>query len=424
MVHARMIRPPVAGATPVKVDESSIKDIPGASVVRENGFLAVVADKEWDAIKASQTLKVEWSDADAAVPRRRRRSTTTSARRRCASARTSKPVGNVDEAFKTAARVIEAEYEWPFQSHACMGPACARGRDQGRPGHGAGPARRSRTSCATASPRTLGMPADKVRRHLGGRPRLLRPQRRRRLRAWTPPCSPRRPASRCALQYTREQGTGWDPKGPASIHQARAAIDASGNVIAYEFLSKGFSRIDVQTNGSKPRGHARRPFPRRRAEARTTTSACRRNPTSSPTSARPGRPSRRCSTAPRRCAARTCAIRSGRRSTSPASPSWTRWRQRSSVDPVEFRLRHVKNPRDIAVIKAAAEKSGWQTRPSPRKDQTGNTVTRPRHRLCAAQRHPLSRSSPRSTSTAAPARSGRASSPSRTTAARSSTRTA
>ena len=40
MVHGRMIRPPVAGAVPVKVDESSIKDIPGARVVRENNFLA------------------------------------------------------------------------------------------------------------------------------------------------------------------------------------------------------------------------------------------------------------------------------------------------------------------------------------------------------------------------------------------------
>ena len=54
------------------------------------------------------------------------------------------------------------------------------------------------------------------------------------------------------LQYMREQGTGWDPKGPASIHRARAAIDAQGNVIAYEFISKGFSRVDVNTNGSKP----------------------------------------------------------------------------------------------------------------------------------------------------------------------------
>src|SRR5262249_3482867 len=46
-----------------------------------------------------------------------------------------------------------------------------------------------------------------------------------------------------------------------------------------------------------------------------------------------------------------------------------------SVDPVEFRLRHVKDPRDIAGIKAAAEKAGWQPRPSPRRDQTGNKVS-------------------------------------------------
>ncbi len=44
------------------------------------------------------------------------------------------------------------------------------------------------------------------------------------------------------------------------------------------------------------------------------------------------------------------------------------------LDPIEFRLRHIKDPRDIALIKAAAEKAGWQTRPSPRRDQTGNKV--------------------------------------------------
>jgi CO/xanthine dehydrogenase Mo-binding subunit len=45
------------------------------------------------------------------------------------------------------------------------------------------------------------------------------------------------------------------------------------------------------------------------------------------------------------------------------------------VDPVEFRLRHIKDARDIAVVKAAAEKSGWISRPSPRKDQTGDKVS-------------------------------------------------
>src|SRR3954467_8137605 len=62
MVHGRMIRPPVAGAVPVKVDEASIGEIPGAKAVWEKGFLGVVADREWDAIRAAEKLKVEWSN--------------------------------------------------------------------------------------------------------------------------------------------------------------------------------------------------------------------------------------------------------------------------------------------------------------------------------------------------------------------------
>src|SRR5262249_14217555 len=55
------------------------------------------------------------------------------------------------------------------------------------------------------------------------------------------------------VQYTREQATGWDPKGPASIHRARAAIDASGTVVADESTSRGFARIDVTPNGGPPK---------------------------------------------------------------------------------------------------------------------------------------------------------------------------
>ncbi len=68
MVHGRMIRPAVAGSVPVKVDEASIKDIPGAKVVWDKGFLGVVADKEWDAIQAAQKLKVEWSQVESPFP--------------------------------------------------------------------------------------------------------------------------------------------------------------------------------------------------------------------------------------------------------------------------------------------------------------------------------------------------------------------
>jgi nicotinate dehydrogenase subunit B len=48
------------------------------------------------------------------------------------------------------------------------------------------------------------------------------------------------------------RGPGWGPKGPASIHRARAALDNDGAVIAYVFESKGFSRIDIDTNESDP----------------------------------------------------------------------------------------------------------------------------------------------------------------------------
>ena len=54
------------------------------------------------------------------------------------------------------------------------------------------------------------------------------------------------------VQYTREQGTAWDPKDPASIHKVRAAIDPDGKVVAYDFASKAFTRLDVASNESHP----------------------------------------------------------------------------------------------------------------------------------------------------------------------------
>src|SRR5256712_8096863 len=125
MLHARVIRPPSAGCGPVAIDESSIAEIPGARVVREKDLVAGVAAHEWAAVRAARVLKVTWAPPCAPFPEMTglydhiRQAKVTGAQ---------VPIkkGDVEEALKTASRVVEAEYEWPFQSHASIGPACAR----------------------------------------------------------------------------------------------------------------------------------------------------------------------------------------------------------------------------------------------------------------------------------------------------------
>jgi hypothetical protein len=172
----------------------------------------------------------------------------------------------------------------------------------------------------------------------------------------------------------REQGTGWDPKGPASIHRARAAIDAVGNVTAYEFLSKGFSRIDVNTNGGKA----------------VDTLAGHTLGVALQSGDGFGLPAESYEFANKRAAWETIAPLLDRASPlrsahlrDPVGPQ-IHFASESfideiaaavQIDPIELRLRHVKDPRDIAIIKAAAEKSGWQPRPSPRRDRRGNTAS-------------------------------------------------
>jgi len=372
MVHGRVIRPPIAGAAPVKVDESSIKDIPGAKAVLEKRFLGVVADSEWGAIQAARKLKVEWSSAKPPFPDQ----AALYDHIRAAPVRKreveGKEVGNVDDAFKTAARVIEAEYEWPFQSHSSMGPGCGVVAING-----------DQVTVWTGSPKPHFC-RDGVAAILG-----VSPDKVHGISMWGAGAYGRNDAGDACIeaavlaravgkpvrvQYMRDQGTGWDPKGPASIHRARAAIDSSGAVVAYEYTSKGFSRIDVDTNESHPWdtiGGQLLDVPLQSGDGF-------------------GVPAESYVFANKRTAWETIAPLLDRASPlrtahlrDPVGPQ-IHFASESfmdevaaalKLDPVEFRLRYVKDPRDIAVIKAAAEKAGWQTRPSPRRDQSGETLS-------------------------------------------------
>src|SRR6058998_2630548 len=372
MLHARVIRPPSAGCGPVAIDELSIADIPGARVVREKDIVAVVAEHEWDAVRAARALKVTWAPPCAPFPEM---ASLYDHIRQAKATGAQVPIkkGDVDDALKTASRVVEAEYEWPFQSHASMGPACAVADVR---------ADRATLWTGTQKPHYA---RDGVAKLLGLPPASVHA-------VWTPgPGSyGRNDAGDAAhdaallskltgkpvrVQYMRNDGTGWDPKGPAGVYRGRAGLDAQGNVVAYDFSAKGFTRQDVATNESDPKdtlagqltGFAPKPTLIFQVPAEAYDF-----------------PNKRCGW---ECIAplldRASPLRTGHLR-DPLGPE-THFASESFIDevahaagadPVAFRLKYVRDPRHAAVIKAAAERARWTARPYPNPRRgTGHVMT-------------------------------------------------
>jgi CO/xanthine dehydrogenase Mo-binding subunit len=371
MVHGRMIRPPVAGASVVSVDESSIAHIPGAQVVRKGDFIGVVAPKEWNAIKAAQVLRVTWSDAKA--PFVEMNDLYTHIRNAPATNRAGADRGEVDGAFARAARVITAEYEFPFQSHASMGPgvAVADVRPEG-----------VKVWTGTQKPHFA---ASGVAGCLG-----IAPEKVHAVWVAGAGCYGRNDAGDVTMdaavmsqivgkpvrvQYMRHEGTGWDPKAPASIHRARAALDENGNLIAFDFYSKGFSRLE--TNSSE--GRAGDTLAGMLTGQQGARQQAFNNPENAYTFA-----NRRLSwetIGPLLAGAsplRTSHLRD------PLGPQ-IHFASESFVDeiafavkadPVEFRIKHLSQARDIAAIKAVAERAGWKYGPhGTRRTRRGDIAT-------------------------------------------------
>ena len=70
MLHGRVVRPRGqraygVGAKVASLDETSIRGIAGARVLRRGDFVGVVAENEWDAVRAARQLKVTWEPTSA-----------------------------------------------------------------------------------------------------------------------------------------------------------------------------------------------------------------------------------------------------------------------------------------------------------------------------------------------------------------------
>jgi len=383
MLHARNVKPPVAGAKLLGIDESSVRAIPGfVKVVRKGNYVAVVCEREEQAIRAARQLKVSWQKPQVApFP--------TSEdlfeyMRGAAPTFSIPPVtsGDTDAALDGAAKALEAVYDVPFQGHTAIGPAHAT----------ADPSNGQMTiysndmksyGLRNGVAQFLQMPRDRVRviwmdgpqafgrtaaDDAGFEAAFLAKELGRPVR----------------VQWMRQEETAWDTKGPAYTISMRGGLDRDGNLVALSYEARACDHNHLGYNEPDTVLIAQLTGMRRSTPARGGVST----------------PSDMYVVPNRRMAGHVVGlpvvwetpVRTGNLR-DPNGPQVTfasesfidELAAAANADPVAFRLKLLtastdddsgfRRARSIAVIKAAAEKYGWDSRPSPRPRRAGNVLT-------------------------------------------------
>jgi CO/xanthine dehydrogenase Mo-binding subunit len=386
MVHARNVRPPVAGAKLVSIDESSVRGIPGfIKVVSKGNYVAVVCEREEQAITASRQLKCEWQKpATAPFPTSEnlfnymRNATPTSATQ----SNTPNVTGDPDAALASAAKVIEAEYEFPFQGHTALGPAHAM----------ADPSDGQMTiwsndmkayGLRTGVADFLGMPRDRVRVVWQEGPQLY--GRTAADDAGFEAAFLAKEIGRpVRMQWMRHEETAWDVKGPAFTFKLRGGLDAQGNLVALEYKARttdynhiGYNEpntvLIAQLMGKRPAeaapGGAAAPTEMYSIPNRRRMTDVVALPLVWETPLRVG----------------NLRDPNGPQTTFAGESFIDELAAAAKADPIEFRMRlltasteddrQFKRARSIAVLKAAVAAFGWDTRPSPKPAGAGNILT-------------------------------------------------
>jgi nicotinate dehydrogenase subunit B len=383
MVHARNVKPPVAGAKLVSIDESSVRNLPGfIKVVSKGNYVAVVCEREEQAIRAARDLKVNWQKpATAPFPS----SDDLFKFMRSAAPTFSAPpalVGNPDAALASAAKIVEADYDVPFQGHTSIGPA-----------HAMADPSNDQLTIYSNDMKSYGM-------RNGVAEFLQMPRDRVRVIWMDGPQGYGRTAADDAgfeaaflateigrpvrVQWMRQEETAWDTKGPAFAFKLRGGLDAQGNVVALDYEARAADHNHVGYNEhdtvliSQLMG-TRRATPARGSSATPTdvyaipNVRMRAHVVSLPS-------------------VWETPVRTGnlRDPNGPqvafASESFIdEMAAAAGADPVAFRMKLItasttddsgfKRARSIVVMKAAVDKFGWDPRPSPKPRGSGDILT-------------------------------------------------
>lgn len=368
MLHGRVVRPPYAGAdhgdfignTLESVDESSIAHIPGIrAVVVIRDFVGIVAEREEHAEQALRELQVAWKPwpgmpdlSNLAQALRDNPSTQ----------RLLVDEGDVDGALAAAAQPMHRTYVWPYQMHASIGPSCALADWQPQDGRGT----QLRVWAGSQNPHVLradlarlmgvdDVQVDVVRMEAAG-------------------CYGRNGADDVAadaallaravgapvrVQLTREQEHAWEPKGAAQLMEVDGGLMADGRIAAYDF------ETSYPSNGAPTLALLLTRTIEPVAQAFEMGDRTARPPY--------GYDNLRVKVNDMAPIVRASWLRGV--SALPSSFAHESYIDElataAGVDPVQFRLRHLNDPRAVELVQATAQKAGWRMRTGPQENADG-----------------------------------------------------
>jgi len=358
MLHARVVRPAALRATLVSHDDRAAKRIPGfVKTVRKDNFLAAVAKTEWGSIRAAEAIQAKWTSW-AGLPDKTRlwdhvRGT------KVVRDEVFQNVGDTAKAMPAGARQLSATYDFAVHTHGSIGPSCAVAdyRD--------GQLTVWSSSQATHMlrrqlARMLNMKAEDVRcLYLEGSGCYGRNGHED--AAADAALIARELGKPVRVQWSRAEEQAWSPKGPPTLLEHRAALDAAGNVTAWESLvyipnrPKGFevTLVAAELSGL-PKDtafpgniHQSLAVPYTFPNVKATARWLAETPFKPSWIRTPGRMQ---NTYANECFMDECAAAAG-------------------ADPVEYRLRNLKDARGAECIDRCVRMANWTPRGKPGRDK-------------------------------------------------------
>jgi nicotinate dehydrogenase subunit B len=231
MVHARIVRPPSYGAQLTECETSAVEKLPGVvKVVRDGNFLAVVANKEFQAVKAMAALSAvtKWKETPSLPKQDDLLAVLTNLPSQDST------IFQQGGPSAVAQRTLEATYTRPYQAHGSIGPSCAVA--QFTDGtmtvwthtQGVYPDRQAIAEMLRMPPanvRCIHVEGSGCYGHNGADDAAADAA----LIARALPGTPVR------VQWMREQEHGWEPFGPAMVTRLKASLDDSGAISDWNF---------------------------------------------------------------------------------------------------------------------------------------------------------------------------------------------